>query len=200
MTVEAALLAYIFAPIAMVLCLILMLFSVTRRLARWGLAVSVVVFLGTPVASQWLLDTSAQQAGFLNDEDRGVAKSEGIVDAELWAPKRDAVVTARPNAEDQKCILDVSCWAKRYILDASRVCSDAIERQARFDHRWQASRPDRFTTAIVHDNGAEISYLGDELQLQNGFGAWLPASYSCRYDIESKVAVDVQMYEGHLQN
>lgn len=196
MTIEAVLVSFVLAPIAILIFAILLLFKVSRTIGKWGLSLALVAMFGAPILSQLVVDQDAQAEGFASEEDRALAQEAGFQDASEWADHRSAFIATRQRKEDEACIADVSCWAKRYLQEASRVCSAAIEQQARFDYRWEAPRPDRFTSAIMHENGQQISFIGDALKLQNGFGSWLPYSYNCRYDVGAKAAVSVEIIEG----
>jgi hypothetical protein len=197
-TIEAVLISFVLAPIAMLSFAILLLFKGSRKIGRWGLLLTLLTVFGAPIVSQFIVDQDAQAEGFADEEDRAMAREAGFQDASEWAKQRSTVIAAKQRKEDEACIADVSCWAKRHLQEASRVCSTAIEQQARFDYRWEAMRPDRFTSAIMHNNGQQISFIGNALKLQNGFGAWLPYSYNCRYDIGTKAVVAVEINEGRM--
>jgi hypothetical protein len=197
-TFEAVLISFVAAPIAIVGFGGLLLFKGSRKIGKWGLLLALVAMFGAPIVSQFVVDEQAQAEGFASQEDRALAHEAGFQDPREWANQRSTVIAAKQLEADQECVADVSCWAKRHLPEASRVCSAAIEQQARFDFRWEASRPDRFTSAIMHNNGQQISFIGDALKLQNGFGAWLPYSYNCRYDVGTKAVVAVEVSEGRM--
>lgn len=44
-----------------------------------------------------------------------------------------------------------------------------------------------------------ITYFGDRIQFQNGFGAWQYQTYQCDYDPLSDKILDVRIYPGRLQ-
>lgn len=43
-----------------------------------------------------------------------------------------------------------------------------------------------------------MTFIGDEIQLQNGFGAWQNYAYECDYDPSSEQVLDVRAREGRL--
>jgi hypothetical protein len=197
-TIEAVLISFVAAPIAIVSFALLLLFKASRKIGKWGLLLALATMFGTPMVSQFVVDGQAQAEGFASQEDRALAHEAGFRDPREWAGQRSSVMAAKQLEADPACVADVSCWAKRHLQEASRVCSAAVEQQARFDFRWEASRPDRFTSAIMHNNGRQISFIGDALKLQNGFGAWLTYSYNCRYDVGTQAVVAVQVTEGRM--
>ena len=43
-----------------------------------------------------------------------------------------------------------------------------------------------------------ITYVGNEVKFQNGFGAWLPMIYECDYDPNNSLLLDVRIEAGRL--
>jgi hypothetical protein len=66
-------------------------------------------------------------------------------------------------------------------LSAARpACAEAIRRQARYGARfttWGAMSPSH-----ARADGVRTVFMGEDLELQNGFGAWRKARYTCTFD------------------
>ena len=43
-----------------------------------------------------------------------------------------------------------------------------------------------------------LTYFGDQIQFQNGFGAWQNMIYQCDYDPVNKKLLNVKVYPGRL--
>ena len=43
-----------------------------------------------------------------------------------------------------------------------------------------------------------LTYIGDKIRFQNGFGAWQDMIYECDYDPSTKSAMDVRVRPGRL--
>lgn len=192
-------LALALAPVAILLFAIFFVFKPTRSFGGWGMMISAVVALGWPLLDQLSADQSARAAGFLNASDQAMAKEEGVVSPTQWEAMRTEVVTKREAQAEAACVADFNCWTNRYINDANRACAPQIEQWAKYDFAWDTSWSEaRFTKAIMHNNGKQVSYLGDAIKFQNGLGAWVRANYNCKFDVATKSVVSLLVQEGRL--
>lgn len=97
------------------------------------------------------------------------------------------------------CITD-ACISDKYLVDATIACKPEIERLAQYDIEWL----DGFLTpwakrfVVSDENRSVITYFGDSVKLQNGFGAWQNMIFMCIYDAESDSVVDVAVEPGRL--
>ncbi len=71
--------------------------------------------------------------------------------------------------------------------DGHYLCSRLIERSAQYDYDWTAGLLQSRYRSIVW-SGSTITYTGNEIKMQNGFGAWRRMSYACEYDTRTGVA------------
>lgn len=85
-------------------------------------------------------------------------------------------------------------------ITAGIVCSDMIERMAKYSHRWTdgflGSKFTRFNPKQTIDGYAR--YHGDKVQFQNGFGAWQNMRYWCDVDLDANRAIRVDVTPGRL--
>ena len=96
----------------------------------------------------------------------------------------------REAAEDIICRQDLQCWGDKNALAATFACEPLIESMARYDYKWTDGWLGVKLERFRWNNRAEgsLSYTGDEIQFQNGFGAWLRMTYWCHYNPETRHA------------
>ena len=102
-------------------------------------------------------------------------------------------------ADDAACRASLQCWGDKNAHWASSHCPEKIERLARYTHEWTdgwGSKFDRF--AWKDKQKGIVTYMGDKINFQNGFGAWIPHIYHCDYDTVAKKVVDLRIYQGRL--
>ena len=80
-------------------------------------------------------------------------------------------------------------------------CKDAIERRGRYDVRWTNSWSESVfhTESEVYGASAQstpnrITRWGDKVKFQNMYGAWVPATYRCTYDLDNQRVADVEVH------
>lgn len=119
----------------------------------------------------------------------------------MRAATRNALAGAeRDRAEKEAaCRQDVQCWGKKHVEDAAAECRAPIQRHAKYDYEWQTGTIGRFIRAYWHNKETgQLVYVGDQLKLQNGLGAWVRAHYSCTYDPGTNTVLQVEVGEGLL--
>jgi len=99
-----------------------------------------------------------------------------------------------------KCEMDLSCWAEKHLVAASVKAPQLIERFAKYDFKWTDGI---LTPKFSHfrwknmEKGI-ITYIGDQIQFQNGFGAWQNCVYECDYDPRTESILDIRINAGRL--
>lgn len=99
--------------------------------------------------------------------------------------KRRAEAVAEDEARNAACRQNLVCWADRHSLTASAQCRIPIERSARLNSRWTDgifSTPMFSSLRWASRNSGVVTYLGDAIEMQNGFGAWIVHNYECEFD------------------
>jgi hypothetical protein len=79
----------------------------------------------------------------------------------------------------------------QHLSDARYPCKQAIEASAKYQARFKS-----YGTMIptgYRVEGGLIIYAGDDVEMQNGFGAWQTVRYRCTFDPESGQASAVVM-------
>ena len=102
--------------------------------------------------------------------------------------------------EELKCRMDLQCWGDKHSLRATFACQGHIERLAKYAHEWTDGFMEaKFSHFRWKDpSKGVVTYLGDKIRFQNGFGAWLPHRYSCDYDVLNEQVLDVGAEHGRL--
>ena len=85
---------------------------------------------------------------------------------------------------------DMACREK-FATEAEVKCPRHIEDLAKYDYEWtDGVLGMKFTTA--RDNGGGlVTYGGDEVKFQNGFGAWQKMNYSCTIQVNNLAVIEV---------
>lgn len=106
------------------------------------------------------------------------------------------------SADDRAAICrdDLKCWAEQYITEASVYCARDIERLGAYSSRWTAGTfEQKFSrySWLDKDKGT-LTYMGDSIEFQNGFGAYQAHVYACDFDPASNQVLDVRASAGRL--
>ncbi|MBX8575642.1 hypothetical protein [Pseudomonas cichorii] len=101
---------------------------------------------------------------------------------------------------DEKCRLDINCWGEKHFVAASVFCKTPIEKMAQYDFKWTDGMLEpKFTRQKWADKDrGVITYFGDKIQFQNGFGAFQNHMYSCDYNTLTEQVVKVNAHPGRL--
>lgn len=88
-----------------------------------------------------------------------------------------------------QCAEDLQCWGERNIARATPACTAAVINLAKWDHQWTdgIGKP-RFSRWGRGTGHRTLIYTGEQLRLQNGFGAWQRVRYACEFDPASGTA------------
>lgn len=79
-------------------------------------------------------------------------------------------------------------------------CPRRVERLAQYTHRWtDGFLEPKFSHSRSTGNRNVVTYLGDRLEFQNGFGAWQPHIYECDLNVVTEQVVAVRARPGRLR-
>ncbi|UQV43407.1 zinc ribbon domain-containing protein [Janthinobacterium lividum] len=114
--------------------------------------------------------------------------------------KDDADTKALAAALDAKCMADLQCWGDKHIASASIYCKREIEKLAHYSVKWTDTMLEmKFSRFAWFDkpNGA-ITFVGDKIQFQNGFGAYQDSIYECDFQPDGHVVLGARAEPGRL--
>lgn len=103
-------------------------------------------------------------------------------------------------AEAAACRADLQCWGSKYNTAAAVRCDNHIEGLANYSHEWTDGLLDlKFSHFRWLDQPhGTVTYIGDKIKFQNGFGAWQNYVYECDYDPDGEAALAVRAEPGRL--
>lgn len=116
------------------------------------------------------------------------------------APATGTPAPAAQAKDDPACRTDLKCWAQKHMSTAEVMCPRVIERFAKNNFEWTDGFLDRKFTHYRWKGkpGGDVTYIGDKIKFQNGFGAWIFHTYEC--DINEQGAIlDARVKQGRLQ-
>jgi hypothetical protein len=196
--------------------------SVTAR--RTMLMLALVVFIGGAMAGSEQtahLDRVAATKGFTSHRDMtraaafGLTSQEQLRDhdskakadeeaaqlrrAELAETERTAAAEAEKNKQ-AACRRDLKCWGDGHSISAAFACRPHVERLAKFQFQWTDSLLEPKFSRFRWNNKEKgiVTYIGDKIKFQNGFGAWQFATYTCDYDPDSRNVLHVDATPGRI--
>ena len=105
-------------------------------------------------------------------------------------------------SKEASCRSDLQCWGDRHGLRAAQKCRPQVERLAKFQYEWTdgwlGTKFPRFRWR--NKSKGQLTYFGDSIKFQNGFGAWQFHVYSCDYDPDAELVLKVEAAPGRLPN
>jgi hypothetical protein len=174
----------------------------SRRWRSYARHIVVLLFLGALFAASWVNEArEASDAGYSS-----IAEYRSDLSAQRTSQQRVAAAQAKKDAEErarpvlERCGDDLDCVYEDARIDAQVYCRKQIERLAKFQSRWKTGLAAPMFTRIKWENQKEgvVTFIGDAIELQNGFGAWEPHIYSCTYNVRSKEVISVDAEPGRL--
>ncbi|WP_164707274.1 zinc ribbon domain-containing protein [Metapseudomonas otitidis] len=107
---------------------------------------------------------------------------------------------ATPKVDPATCRKELSCWAEEKIVTASVECKRPVESLAKYNARWTDGVLDmKFSHYRWKDQAkGTVTYIGDKIEFQNGFGAYQKHIYECDFDPSTVTVLDVRARPGQL--
>jgi len=107
---------------------------------------------------------------------------------------------APPRVDDATCMKDLQCWGDRHTGAAGVYCDDKVESLASYSARWTDGmlEPKFSHFRWLNKDQGTLTFIGDKIELQNGFGAWQNHIYECDYNPATKQVMDVRARPGRL--
>jgi len=109
--------------------------------------------------------------------------------------KEDAMAAA-----DAACAQDLQCWSEKHQIAAGVHCDDHVERLAAYSAKWtDGAFESKFSRSrwLDKDKGY-VTFIGDTIQFQNGFGAMENQIYECDFDPATRTVLGVRARPGRL--
>lgn len=147
-------------------------------------------------AAIWVLSMAMCGVGMMTD-----SRSTGVPAADRRAASAPAVSASAPTTASVQCEIDLKCWAERHSAAATVRCDDAVERLAKYSHKWTDGflEPKFSHFRWRERDKGTVTYIGDKIQFQNGFGALQNHIYECDFDPRLERVVDARARPGRLE-
>lgn len=195
--------------------------SVGRQIWSGAFVIAAFVLLGTGSATLSRGDEAkAKELGFASATDYRRAKVLDLDPAGYAKHQQDLAAAEKKKQEEAKaaeeakklaekvaeekksadCKADLLCWSDKHSFDAAVLCKAVIERMAKYDYEWT----DGITTPMfkkvswIDKKKGSVTYFGDEVKMQNGFGNFLRQRYACKFDPLTKSLIDVTIEAGRI--
>lgn len=114
----------------------------------------------------------------------------------------DSQTAADKAALDQACFGSLQCIAEKKLIYAHVACPPHIERLATNSAKWtdEGFLEKKFSRYRWSGEGpGNVTYIGDKVQFQNGFGAYINVVYACEVDVVAERVVEAEiLFEGKL--
>jgi len=193
-----------------------------KNISGWaavGIAVALFTLGGMFMGSQE--EKKAKDLGFTSANEFKEAQKNGLNTKEEW-DKVKAEIAAKKAVEDEKakkeaetkalaekeakekaekgCRQDLKCWAEKHFATASAYCQSPVERMAKYDFKWNDGmlEPKFSRYKWKNKDKGVVTYIGDKVQFQNGFGAFQNHVYLCDYNTITEQVVSVNAQPGRL--
>lgn len=98
------------------------------------------------------------------------------------------------------CQTELQCWGDKHVVRASVLCKAPVERLAKYTARWtDGALEGKFPKFrwLDKDKGS-LTFIGDKVEFQNGFGAYQAHVYECDFLPGANVVLAVRAEPGHL--
>jgi hypothetical protein len=189
-------------------------FQAIRQLGRFALLLGILLFVAGFGLHSKAADEEAVAAGFADDIDRRAAKEAGVPDPAAWRTKKvelaeqkrkeveekQRLEAERQAVKEAQCRNDLQCWGEKFNIDASVTCRRYVERLAKNNFEWFDGTFESKFSHFRWKNRTQgiVSYIGDKIKFQNGFGAWIIHTYECDFDTTRKTVLDVRARPGRI--
>lgn len=136
-------------------------------------------------------------AGAITLYSLGATESSTATSTEIT---ENAVATTATQPTDSQCMKDINCWFEHTMPAASYPCQEAIEKQAKYEVKWDDSFMSLAFTQAAWSNQEEgvIVLMGDKVKFQNGYGAFQNMRYTCTWSPATETVLDVAVEPGRI--
>jgi hypothetical protein len=106
-----------------------------------------------------------------------------------------------PKVDEATCRKDLKCWAEEKLVSASVYCKAPVESLGKYKAKWTDGTFDMKFSRYRWKNQEQgiVTYIGDKIEYQNGFGAYQPHIYECDFNPATEKVLDVRASPGRLQ-
>ncbi len=112
----------------------------------------------------------------------------------------DKPQAAAQAVDDATCKQDLQCWGDKFSISASIYCKDPVAKLGKYSSRWtDGTLETKFSRfRWLNKDAGTLTYIGDKIEFQNGFGAFQKHIYECDFNPENKLVLSVRAEPGQL--
>lgn len=206
-------------------CLGLVCFRHLRNLAQGILVGTLVAALPSVLVAN---EAAYKFSGFTSRDEYSQAQKMGLktptdfeqrkkADAEAAQKEKERAQEDKQRAQKEKevalqvekqrkaeaeanCRADLKCFIESEMRYANAYCPEYVERLAKHSHEWTDGwLTSKFSRWKWKDQSkGQVTFLGDQIKLQNGFGAWTVHIYECDLDTATHTVLGVRARPGRL--
>ncbi|MGY8639197.1 hypothetical protein RAD15_42740 [Bradyrhizobium sp. 14AA] len=142
-----------------------------------------------------------QQLALIKRQLESIGERKAAEERERLRQEQKKEEEARNLRNEQQCAIELKCSGDKLLSFATTHCPRYIERLAKNDFLWTDGWLDsKFSEYRWVDNSHRaITFIGDKIKYQNGFGAWTFHIYECDVDLDRKSVTDVRAHPGRLE-
>lgn len=205
--------------------LILLIPKSKRKTGKTLASLGLWFIIGAVVLAIWSGDDEAKKAGFENDREMKAAQAVGVSDPQVWRAKVDAQQAAEKEAavrakaereaeaaraeaqrqanaarELERCKADLTCLGEKHSIRAGLSCREPVEKLAKYSFEWTDGwvEPKFSHYRWRSRKDGVITYIGDRIKFQNGFGAFQYHTYHCDFDTHTESVIRVTAEPGRM--
>jgi hypothetical protein len=127
-------------------------------------------------------------------------RSSSIPGAAAESDRIEQEHAAAAEAEAKRCASELKCLGEKFDVESTVACRRLVERLAKNDFQWTDGWLEpKFSHYRWGDKArGVVTYIGDKIKFQNGFGAWTFYTYECDFDTRNKKVTDVRAQPGRI--
>lgn len=98
------------------------------------------------------------------------------------------------------CRADLQCWGDKHLVSAGVYCKAPVEAMAKYSARWTDGtfEPKFSRFRWLSEEQGTLTFIGDKIEFQNGFGAFQGHTYECDFSPAGDRVIDVRAQPGRL--
>ena len=123
-----------------------------------------------------------------------------LVLAGMFSSKDPSTTPSPPEVSDADCKKTLQCWGDRQSIAAGVRCQGYVEKLAKYSYKWTDGilEPKFSHFRWKNQSTGVVTFIGDKIQFQNGFGAFQNYIYECDFDPSSEQVLHVRARPGRL--
>lgn len=90
---------------------------------------------------------------------------------------------AAAQLDPASCRADLQCWGDKHMISAGVYCKAPVEALAKYSARWTDGtfEPKFSHFRWLSQEQGTLTFIGDKIEFQNGFGAFQAHTYECDF-------------------